>query len=76
MVAGHRDANFTECPGDVLYPLLPSVRKAVAALGLPKIFAFGPPSQLLSPNADGVVDKAAVAFTMSEACASRVDAPR
>ena len=75
-IAGHRDANFTACPGDALYSLLPSVRKAVAALGLPKIFAFGPPSQLLSPNADGVVDKAAVAFTMSEACAWHVEMRR
>ena len=32
VVAGHRDANYTDCPGDALYALLPTVRTAVAAL--------------------------------------------
>ncbi|MGH8976282.1 MAG: peptidoglycan recognition protein family protein, partial [Acidimicrobiia bacterium] len=29
-IAGHRDAGQTACPGNQLYPMLPSVRKAVA----------------------------------------------
>ena len=29
-IAGHRDARATECPGDLLYARLPSLRKAVA----------------------------------------------
>jgi hypothetical protein len=32
VIAGHRDANNTECPGDALYALLPVVRSAVATL--------------------------------------------
>ncbi len=32
VIAGHRDANYTECPGDALYALLPTVRAAVARL--------------------------------------------
>ena len=32
VVAGHRDANYTECPGDALYAQLPAVRQAVASL--------------------------------------------
>ena len=32
MIAGHRDANYTECPGDALYALLPTVRTTVAKL--------------------------------------------
>jgi hypothetical protein len=31
VIAGHRDANSTDCPGDALYALLPAVRQAVAA---------------------------------------------
>jgi stage II sporulation protein D len=31
VIAGHRDANYTECPGDALYGQLPAVREAVAA---------------------------------------------
>jgi hypothetical protein len=31
-IAGHRDADFTACPGAALYALLPQVRRAVAAL--------------------------------------------
>lgn len=31
-IAGHRDADFTDCPGGALYAALPAVRHAVAAL--------------------------------------------
>jgi len=31
-IAGHRDADTTDCPGGALYALLPQVRRAVAAL--------------------------------------------
>ena len=34
VVAGHRDANYTVCPGDAFYALLPSIRSAVAAAGV------------------------------------------
>lgn len=30
VIAGHRDANHTACPGDALYALLPSIRRSVA----------------------------------------------
>ena len=30
LIAGHRDANYIDCPGDALYALLPTVRSAVA----------------------------------------------
>ncbi|HEY5386808.1 MAG TPA: peptidoglycan recognition protein, partial [Thermoleophilia bacterium] len=32
VIAGHRDANYTECPGDQLYAKLPTVRSATSAL--------------------------------------------
>src|SRR6185312_15400647 len=31
-IAGHRDADSTDCPGNALYALLPQIRRAVAAL--------------------------------------------
>jgi flagellar hook assembly protein FlgD len=38
VIAGHRDANYTDCPGNQLYDLLPRIRQAVAAIGQPKIY--------------------------------------
>jgi flagellar hook assembly protein FlgD len=38
-VSGHRDVNFTDCPGNGLYAQLPEIAKDVAALGGPKIYA-------------------------------------
>jgi hypothetical protein len=38
-VAGHRDVYPTECPGAKAYALLPSIAKAAAAIGLPKLYA-------------------------------------
>ena len=38
-ISGHRDAYFTDCPGNALYAQLPAIAKAVAQLGGPKIYA-------------------------------------
>jgi hypothetical protein len=38
-VSGHRDAYFTDCPGNALYAQLPAIAKAVAAMGGPKIYS-------------------------------------
>jgi uncharacterized protein with LGFP repeats len=32
VISGHRDADFTDCPGDVTYGLLPQIRTAVASV--------------------------------------------
>jgi hypothetical protein len=40
-ISGHRDAYFTDCPGNALYAQLPAIAKAVAGLGGPKIYAPG-----------------------------------
>jgi flagellar hook assembly protein FlgD len=66
VIAGHRDANFTDCPGGKLYSQLPAIRKAVAAIGQPKIYAFDVAGAYFSPDGDGVRDKAEVGFTVSE----------
>jgi hypothetical protein len=38
-VSGHRDVYPTECPGANAYALLPTIAKAAAAIGLPKLYA-------------------------------------
>jgi hypothetical protein len=38
-ISGHRDTNFTDCPGNSLYAQLPQIAKDVAALGAPKLYA-------------------------------------
>ena len=39
VISGHRDAYFTDCPGNALYAQLPAIAKATALLGGPKIYA-------------------------------------
>ncbi len=66
-ISGHRDANYTDCPGNRLYPLLPAVREAVAAMGQPKIYDVrlaGEP--YLSPDGDGVRDGVTLGCRLSE----------
>ena len=72
-IAGHRDANYTDCPGGRVYSQLPNIRKVVARTGQPKIYGFiaGDPS--ISPNGDGVNDKVTIGFTVSQQAAWTVE---
>jgi flagellar hook assembly protein FlgD len=65
-IAGHRDANYTECPGNRLYALLPEIRKTVAAMGQPKIFEVELGDPFISPDGDGVRDTIAVTCRLSQ----------
>jgi flagellar hook assembly protein FlgD len=56
VISGHRQVNYTECPGNVLFGLLPTIRAAVAAIGDPKIYTPSATSAAFSPNGDGVRD--------------------
>jgi hypothetical protein len=38
-ISGHRDTGPTSCPGNALYSRLPDLARAVAATGLPKLYA-------------------------------------
>jgi hypothetical protein len=49
-ISGHRDTGFTDCPGNALYAMLPTIATAVAALGGPKIY-----SPLAVKNGEGQV---------------------
>jgi len=66
-IAGHRQANYTDCPGSTLYALLPAIRKVVAGIGQPKIYSPTVSDIAISPNGDGVQDTTTVAFALSEA---------
>ncbi|HET7566384.1 MAG TPA: FlgD immunoglobulin-like domain containing protein [Gaiellaceae bacterium] len=37
-VSGHRDTNFTDCPGNALYAQLPEIAREAAASGGPKLY--------------------------------------
>jgi flagellar hook assembly protein FlgD len=57
VVAGHRQANFTECPGDAYYALLPAMRANIARrVGSAMVAKLAVSSPLISPNGDGVLD--------------------
>ena len=72
-IAGHRDANFTDCPGGRLYVQLPNVRKVVARTGQPKIYGFIVEDPAISPNGDGVHDSATIGFTISQTATWRLE---
>jgi hypothetical protein len=61
-IAAHRDAGFTDCPGDFLYARLPAVREAVFGLGLPKLFWPRQSTETLVPT-EGTVRWTAGAST-------------
>jgi hypothetical protein len=49
-ISGHRDTGYTSCPGGRLYGELPSITRAVAQTGLPKMYspaATGAPGELV-----------------------------
>lgn len=50
-IAGHRDGDLTDCPGDALYHRLPSLRRGVLALaGTPaRLSASGPKASVIVP---------------------------
>ncbi len=74
VVAGHRDANYTACPGDRLYAGLPAVRQAAAGLITPpKITDFKVTVSAISPNGDGVQDRLTVSYRISEKAAWAVE---
>ena len=56
VILGHRQVNYTECPGNVLFGMLPAIRAVVNGLGDPKIFAPAASPAAFSPNGDGVRD--------------------
>lgn len=61
VIAGHRQANLTECPGEALYALLPSIRANVAQrVGAAVVATLSASTPLISPNGDGVLDDTAL----------------
>ena len=66
VIAGHRQANWTACPGDALYRLLPGVRTTVGGMGLPKIYDYVVGTINVSPNGDGVQEGTRIRFRTSE----------
>ncbi len=58
VIAGHRQANYTECPGAALYALLPTVRTAVARrMGATVVASLSASPAVISPNGDGILDQ-------------------
>jgi flagellar hook assembly protein FlgD len=65
-ISGHRDANYTECPGNKLYPLLAGIRKTVDVTGQPKIYGAVVDELSISPGGDGVRDGATLTARLSD----------
>jgi flagellar hook assembly protein FlgD len=56
VIVGHREVNYTACPGNVLFGLLPAIRTAVAGIGDPKVYTPTATPAGFSPNGDGARD--------------------
>ena len=70
VIAGHRQANYTECPGTALDALLPILRTEIARrLRAPIIAKLTTTETLISPNGDGVVDATDLGLTLSTTAA-------
>jgi hypothetical protein len=55
-VAGHRDGDTTDCPGNAFYPRLPSIRPQVAQLaGTPARLTMAVPAATVNPGASVAV---------------------
>jgi flagellar hook assembly protein FlgD len=71
VIAGHRDANYTECPGDALYALLPAIRADVAKRmgggggGGAITATLTASSALISPNGDRQLDTVNLGVSLS-----------
>jgi flagellar hook assembly protein FlgD len=69
VIAGHRQANYTECPGDTLYALLPTVRaEASRRVGSTVTATLGASEALISPGGDGVLDSTELDGSFTTPC--------
>ena len=69
VIAGHRQAGYTSCPGNAAYGLLPEIRAAVAQRGEPKIYAPWTSLMAFSPDGDSSRDSVEMGGTLSERAA-------
>jgi flagellar hook assembly protein FlgD len=66
-ISGHRDTNFTDCPGNSLYAQLPAIARDVAALGGPKVYAPLATGKLGGPIRFGAQLSASLPWTVTVA---------
>jgi flagellar hook assembly protein FlgD len=66
-IAGHRDANYTDCPGTDAYALLPQIRTAVAAIEQPRLTAFKLSTTAFDPTGDGTQNAVTASGTWASA---------
>ena len=73
VIAGHRQANYTECPGDAFYALLPAVRANVdRRVGASFNASLAVSAPLISPNGDGVLDSTTLDVSITTAADWRI----
>ena len=66
VIAGHRQANRTECPGNIFYPLLPMVRLEASGRSQAPIIALARATPVrFSPNEDGALEKTTLSLSLT-----------
>jgi flagellar hook assembly protein FlgD len=74
VIAGHRQANYTECPGTTFNALLPSVRaNVVKRMGATVAATLSVSAPLISPNGDGVLDTTSLDVGITTAADWKLD---
>ena len=74
VIAGHRQANHTECPGNIFYPLLPTVRLEAAGRPQAPIIALAKATpEPFSPNGDGAVDTTDLSVSLTKTASWSVE---
>jgi Ca2+-binding RTX toxin-like protein len=58
VITGHRDTNYTSCPGARLYAKLDEIRKGAEALGLPKLYNPRASRPVLQPGVSSIAYRA------------------
>lgn len=67
VIAGHRQANHTECPGNIFYPLLPTVRREAAGRPQAPMIALAKATPArFSPNGDGELDTTTLSLSLTK----------
>lgn len=64
-IAGHRDANYTDCPGTDAYELLPQIRTAVAAIERPDLLSLTASAAAFDPTGNATQSNVTITGTLA-----------
>jgi len=73
VISGHRQANYTTCPGNGIFSQIGAIRSKASAIGQPKIFAPKASPAVFSPNGDGQRERSTAVCNLSQSADWKVE---